>query len=317
MTYQQQRQYFTTKKKDLTSLLVLFRKHLVKQIKEWRKAGERIILFMDHNKHVINGPLGKQLADKEGLDLHEAIVQHRGTSPGATFFCGSKPIDGMWVSSNLEISNTCMMLFGYGIGDHRTFILDIPIESLVGVDPVKIVWPVGRRLNSRLPGCSQLYINSLKRNITRHQLLERLFEAHTGNYSDEERAHRVTIIEKEGKAYMWRAEKICRKIKCCQIPFSPKAAIWIRRVQVYYSLLRYHKGRIKIAAIWNVQLGNAIYPTLSNCQSRKSHTDLRRARRNSYSTRNMANASDRSISKIERRSLKNKTMKKHSTRSAP
>ncbi len=154
-TYQQQRQYFITKKKDLTSPLVLFRKHLVKQIKEWRKVGERIILFMDHNEHVIKGPLGKKLADKEGLDLREAIVQHTGTSPVATFFRGSKPIDGMWVSSNLEISNACVMPFGYGIGDHRAFIIDIPIKSLVGVDPVKIVRPAGRRLNSQLPGCSQ------------------------------------------------------------------------------------------------------------------------------------------------------------------
>jgi hypothetical protein len=45
----------------------------------------------------------------------------------------------MWVSSNLEISNACVMPFGYGIGDYCAFILDIPIESLVGVDPVKIV----------------------------------------------------------------------------------------------------------------------------------------------------------------------------------
>jgi hypothetical protein len=44
---------------------------------------------------------------------------------------------------------------------------------------------------------------------------------------------------------MRKAEKICRKIKCCRIAFSPEAAIWIRRVQVYSSLLRYHKGRIK------------------------------------------------------------------------
>jgi hypothetical protein len=42
MTYQQQRQYFITKKRDLTCPLILFQKHLVKQIKEWRKAGERL-----------------------------------------------------------------------------------------------------------------------------------------------------------------------------------------------------------------------------------------------------------------------------------
>jgi hypothetical protein len=44
---------------------------------------------------------------------------------------------------------------------------------------------------------------------------------------------------------MRRAKKICRKIKCCRILFLPEAAIWIRRVQVYSSILRYHKGRIK------------------------------------------------------------------------
>jgi hypothetical protein len=55
----------------------------------------------------------------------------------------------------------------------------------------------------------------------------------------------VTVIDEEGKAYMRHAEKICRKIKSCRIPFSPEAALWIKRVQVYYSLLRYHKGRVK------------------------------------------------------------------------
>jgi hypothetical protein len=47
------------------------------------------------------------------------------------------------------------MPFGYGIGNHRAFILNILIKSLVGIDPVKIVQPVGRRLNSWLPGCSK------------------------------------------------------------------------------------------------------------------------------------------------------------------
>jgi hypothetical protein len=44
---------------------------------------------------------------------------------------------------------------------------------------------------------------------------------------------------------MRRVENICRKIKCCRILFSPEAAIWIQHVQVYYSLLRYHRGKIK------------------------------------------------------------------------
>jgi hypothetical protein len=40
------------------------------------------------------------------------------------------------------------------------------------------------------------------------------------------------------------AEKHCRKIKSGRTPFSPEASLWIRRSQVYRSLLRYHVGKI-------------------------------------------------------------------------
>ena len=156
-----------------------------------------------------------------------------------------KPIDGMWVSGDLDISNACVMPFGYGVGDHRAFVLDIPLESMIGIDPVKIVRPVGRRLNSKLPGCCKAYTGSLESNIARHRLLECLYDAHTGKYSNEEQAWKIILIDKEGKAYMRQAEKICHKIKCCRIVFSPEAAIWIRRVQVYYLILCFHKEKIK------------------------------------------------------------------------
>ncbi len=138
-----------------------------------------------------------------------------------------------------------MIPFGYGVGDHRAFILDVSIESLIEVDPIKIVRLVCRRLNSRLPRCNKSYIDSFEANIIKHCLLKQLFDAHAGAYSDKEWARRIIITDKEGKAYMRQAEKICRKIKCYRISFSPEAVIWICHVRVYYSLLRYHKGKIK------------------------------------------------------------------------
>ncbi len=60
-SYQQQCGYFITRKKELTCLLVLFRRDLIKQLKEWQTAGDKIILFMDHNKHMTEGVLGKAL----------------------------------------------------------------------------------------------------------------------------------------------------------------------------------------------------------------------------------------------------------------
>ncbi len=55
----------------------------------------------------------------------------------------------------------------------------------------------------------------------------------------------INNIDREGWDYMRHAEKLCRKIKCCRIPYSPEAAIWIWRAQVYYSIIRWDKGKIQ------------------------------------------------------------------------
>ena len=200
---------------------------------------------MDHNEHTLYRQLDKELADKAKLGLREAIVHHTGSCPGANFFQGLQPIDGLWVSDDLDISNACVMPFGFGIGNHRAFILDLPVEALVGESPVRIIRPAGQRLNSRVPGCSETYIKSLECNIKNHRLIERLHDAHTRLHSSSKWARKVIMIDEEGKAYMRHAEKVCRKLKCCRIAFSPEAALWIRRVQVYHSLLRFHQGKIK------------------------------------------------------------------------
>ena len=82
------------KKKDLTCPRILFRRHLTAAIDKWRRAGERMILFMDHNEHVYDGTLGKALSNREGLNLQEVILKQTGIPTGAKNFRGSHPIDG-------------------------------------------------------------------------------------------------------------------------------------------------------------------------------------------------------------------------------
>jgi hypothetical protein len=173
------------KKKDLTCPLTLFCQHLTAVIWKWRAEGERVELFMDHNEHVYDGALGKVLSDREGLSLSKVILKHTWSQTGTTFFRGSKPIDGLWASSNLDISYACVMPFGYGIGDYCAFVLDIPLESLVGENPVKIVHPASCRSNSRLPGCGKEYVRSLESNIIQHCLLEHLHNVHGTLHSRE------------------------------------------------------------------------------------------------------------------------------------
>jgi hypothetical protein len=44
---------------------------------------------------------------------------------------------------------------------------------------------------------------------------------------------------------MRHAEKVCRKIKFCRIPYSPEASVSIRQTQVYNSIIQWHKGKIR------------------------------------------------------------------------
>ncbi len=106
---------------------------------------------MDHNKHTYNGPLGRALANPARLGMHEAVLRHTGTLTGAAYSHGSKPIDRLWTTSNKVISNLCMMPFIYGIRDHRMFVLNATLESLIGSTPMKVVRPAAWQLNSKIP----------------------------------------------------------------------------------------------------------------------------------------------------------------------
>jgi hypothetical protein len=62
--------------------------------------------------------IGKALTDINGLAMKEVVGEFTRQPVGPTFFRGFKPIDSVWVSSEIIILNSCIMPAGYGIGDH-------------------------------------------------------------------------------------------------------------------------------------------------------------------------------------------------------
>ena len=144
--------------------------------------------------------------------------------------------------------NAYVMPVGYGVGDHRLFILDILTALLVGTSPPRIVRPATRRLNPKVRTAAQKYIESLKANIRRHRLIERAGEAHENSTSDEQAEEKLQALDQERKDYMVHAEKKCRRIKSGRIPFSPEAVEWLLKKQVFQTLLRCMQGDESIGA---------------------------------------------------------------------
>jgi len=120
---------------------------------------------LDANDHVYTSRLGKALTDNSGLDLTESILSTTGQRLSATHFRGSCPIDAVWATPDLEILNACAMPIGYGIGDHRPFIIDFRMASLVGRQPQPIKRPTARRLNTKIPSCAEKYNSTLEQHL--------------------------------------------------------------------------------------------------------------------------------------------------------
>ena len=113
-SYQQHRRFFITKKKDLTCPRKKFREDLVEQLKLWRKDGNRLIVCLDANKDIYKKSLGKALTDIDGLAMKEVVGDFTQRPVGATYFRGSKPIDGVWATSEITVSNASIMPAGFG-----------------------------------------------------------------------------------------------------------------------------------------------------------------------------------------------------------
>ncbi len=244
-TYQQHRQFFITQRKDLTCPRTKFREDLVTQLTRWRKDGDQLIVCLDANKHIYKKSIGKALTDIKGLAMKEVVGEFTRTPIGSTFFRGSKPIDGVRATFDILVCNTAIMPAGYGIGNHRLFVINFSMMDIIGKSPPRIVRPASRRLNTKIPRVAAEYAQILKKKILKHRLIERTGAAHTSSKSRRKVVKRLNRPNDEFGQYMRHAEKKCRKIKSGRIPFSPEASLWIRRTQVYWSLLKYHAGRIR------------------------------------------------------------------------
>ncbi len=125
------------------SLVELFNRDLAKQIKEWRKSRERIVLVMDVNDHPLTRKFYQQLQEEQ-TGLEEFTHKCWGPTPPYTHISGSSPIDGGYKSSEIEIVNLGMRTFAESPGDHRSFIIDKSKRSLFGEFRFKICRPVSR-----------------------------------------------------------------------------------------------------------------------------------------------------------------------------
>ena len=93
---------------------------------------------MDANKNIYRKPIGRSLTNTNGIDMSEVVGDFTGKMIGPTFFEGSKPIDGIWATQDINVTHACVMPAGYGVGVHRMLVIDFQESSIVGTTPFQV-----------------------------------------------------------------------------------------------------------------------------------------------------------------------------------
>ena len=224
-SYNQQRRFWRSK--GITSCpRKLFREQLMATLRQWREKGDRLVLFIDANEDMRDGPIQRELSS--ALDMYDAVQEVGDANPVATHQRGSRQIDGVWVTRDLQVARACFLPFHLGVGDHRAILLDVRSSSLLGRPSSLIQKPTMRRLQCWIHSVKRRYRRSLVNYCIEHRIQEKI-SARSGPLDN------VDQVNTRG---MIHAEKKSRKLRTGKVYHSPRVSDAGRLLSLWTLVLR-------------------------------------------------------------------------------
>ena len=229
-------------------------------LQEWIDNDIRIVLCIDANENVLDGPFSAMI---DSIGLLNAHSTFRDIPLPATHDRGSLPISGMFVSPILHPTRLGILRHGVGIeGDHRNMFLDFDERNFLGDDLYIIPPPQQRRLqlhdsrtvtrfNSRC--AKHLRCNNI------HILATSILQQCSYPPSASLPLQMTNLDIQLGRAIA-SANKHCRHIRTGMIPFTPEFKR-INDERRFWLLLirRYHGRRISHTTIRRLATRVRIY----------------------------------------------------------
>ncbi len=167
-----------------------------------------------------------------------------------THHSGTSPIDGGYKTPDIEIVNIAMLNFAESPGDHRSLILDVSTQSLLGIYRYKICRPVSRGLVTSQVSSVQRYNEILREQFSIHRIEEQMtavnnMTGYCGYPSPPWLCSMIIKLYKQMTEIRVHAKKKCRKILSPENDFSPTIQMWYDRIHAYLQLIRMKERKTK------------------------------------------------------------------------
>ena len=227
----------------------LLHTHLTTEINRWQQKGENIVLLIDTNENLQRmGPLQHMLTTKcQLVDPIRAIHQQNCTSLPSTSLTGSYPIDGIFVSRNLQhITRGGWLTLEDSIGDHRSLFIDILINLLLGEPISHIPQHTARRLVCDRPDVVDKFNTLLNSQLQSQGTFRKFqqFETHKldGSLNPSQEITLLNKIDASITNSVRHAEKRCRKLRFGGVAFEPESNQAGKIINVWNNVIRKKKG---------------------------------------------------------------------------
>ena len=186
-----------------------------------REQGDQVALLMDCNEDVRSTHFTDWLAAHQLIDC--VLSKHGQEDAPPTYNRGSLPIDGIFLSSTLQVLKCGYLPFGSFPSDHRAVWADITYESAFGASISRCIQPSARKLKCSDPRIVRKWTQAYEQFIRRNNLLRQQFllEGQSTNVFTpemQEEFEQIMAMRDKGIQY---ADKHCRSRKMGHVPFSP------------------------------------------------------------------------------------------------
>ena len=210
-------------------------------IKSLQEQGHQIVLMADMNVHVSNTNIRQWL---QSLDLYEYITE-RYRNHIATYNNGRHPIDGIFVSHSVQISDGGYLPYGYIHSDHRMIWVDVVVSSVLGFKLPELISPKARRLQVNDPRVLKRWREAYTKYIKDHNLHAKVFclETEMSQPLSEEQFQCLNAIMKERATAIKYADNKCRKLRVGGVPFSPQLQKQKTTIEVWEAVTKKKCGR--------------------------------------------------------------------------
>ena len=225
---------------------VAFLEDLDVEIHKWLDMGDSIILSLDANEFVRSNDLLRYIRRWRLIDAHHYRFPHASTVATCSKNRRNIPIDGIWISSSIDVTACGYSGFGeYTIGssDHRLLWIDVSAVSCLGLQPPKPTYIAPRRLSLNDPRIVARYNKTLRREYERLKLPQRATQLHNqlpefGTPAQQE----YETLARQDLQCRRHAEKFCRKLRMGAVPYSDTLHQADNKVQMWLLLRKKRQG---------------------------------------------------------------------------